>query len=650
MRKRIFIAMVCLGTFCSARGDNFNMPSATFGNNARTITINSTKTSSDDINLSFDGLITGLGVSGIVTMSHKHSLVRILLIDTDDATHLIYENVYLKQFSERQIQFHNIAIETNVLKPTSVKSIKIIVMDAELHLDSITVVPHERKFSLSNREIEKCQSASREQFAIYMAKEWNENLRLCGMPWIADTTSISKLPYSQKKIILGGKDDYFNSYGLEYFVAGYFVYPNESTVNALTSTNSTDNYTECFDWRNRHGVNWLTPVKHQKQPNNPNNGNGGCWVFSAVGAVEAYVNLYYNQKLDLDLSEQEVGVCSNGGSLHIGGDEVSAIRWIKNNGIVDEACFEWKNDSTWPCSEKCNNPSEHIHISNISSWRNRPDSIYKAAIIIHGPQVSAFVNGHTNHAMCLCGYGIVRAHDTLHYIPKYQNPPIAPSFITIEENSEYIGKTYWIFKNSYGIGTWPDYDGYYCAIMENNSNFYCTSILGNVTSLNYSDSDIAVTDEDNDGYYFWGLGPKPSHCPVCCPDTPDGDDSNPQLAEMDSYGNFAPYVFPYPALTVSSDSTWNVNRTQCGNIIVTNNATLTITAELTMNPAAKIIVQDGGTVIVDAGSVVNATVDVQSSSKIILRNNGTLYLKRWGDLNVHLGAEADITYGRVLLQ
>ena len=69
-----------------------------------------------------------------------------------------------------------------------------------------------------------------------------------------------------------------------------------------------------------------------------------------------------------------------------------------------------------------------------------------------------------------------------------------------------------------------------------------------------------------------------------------------------------------------------------------------------MNPAAKIIVQDGGTVIVDAGSVVNATVDVQSSSKIILRNNGILYLKRWGDLNVHLGAEADITYGRALLQ
>lgn len=68
-----------------------------------------------------------------------------------------------------------------------------------------------------------------------------------------------------------------------------------------------------------------------------------------------------------------------------------------------------------------------------------------------------------------------------------------------------------------------------------------------------------------------------------------------------------------------------------------------------MNPAAKVIVQNGGTLIVNAGTIQNATIDVQSSAKIQLLNNGTLYLKQFGNLNVRLGAEADIVQGRVLL-
>ena len=69
-----------------------------------------------------------------------------------------------------------------------------------------------------------------------------------------------------------------------------------------------------------------------------------------------------------------------------------------------------------------------------------------------------------------------------------------------------------------------------------------------------------------------------------------------------------------------------------------------------MNPAAKITVQDGGTLVVNAGTIQNATIDVQSSAKLQLLNNATLYLKQLGSLNVRLGAEADINQGQVLLQ
>lgn len=51
----------------------------------------------------------------------------------------------------------------------------------------------------------------------------------------------------------------------------------------------------------------------------------------------------------------------------------------------------------------------------------------------------------------------------------------------------------------------------------------------------------------------------------------------------------------------------------------------------------------------DTAPVLTDRYDVQSSAKIQLLNNGTLYLKRFGNLNVQLGAEADIEYGSVLL-
>jgi hypothetical protein len=45
----------------------------------------------------------------------------------------------------------------------------------------------------------------------------------------------------------------------------------------------------------------------------------------------------------------------------------------------------------------------------------------------------------------------------------------------------------------------------------------------------YDDSDIRCVDLDNDGYYNWGIGPKPETCPDGCPEERDCDDSDPGL-------------------------------------------------------------------------------------------------------------------------
>ncbi len=84
---------------------------------------------------------------------------------------------------------------------------------------------------------------------------------------------------------------------------------------------------------------------------------------------------------------------------------------------------------------------------------------------------------------------------------------------------------------------WPNHTGY-AYILEppslswNYQNYYIQtpiiSFLNNYT--------VACDDKDNDGFYYWGIGPKPISCPNC-PSQPDCDDSNPFLGPSDNNYN-----------------------------------------------------------------------------------------------------------------
>lgn len=600
--------------------------------------------------LDLNNQIAGMAISGKTILANKEAIVRVLLIDKNGKEYLVFEDMYLFP-DDSEHEFTDVAMETAVLENIIPEKIKIFVQNAQIELSRVSGVLYDDKRSLVELyEQRKNTLAAQEE---YLIEQWNRLNAQTGQYWVAGKTSISGLPYSDKKIILGAIDDHYLSDGIEYYVGGLFVVKahGESAIIEQTTQNGnsrtrdvSSTYTANFDWRNRHGKNWMTSVKNQRDPFNSVSGNGGCWVFGTIAALESRINLYYNQLLNADLSEQEIGSCTVG-SLHTGGNPTSVYAYIRNNGVVNEACFPFVNDDNEPCENKCTAPAYVANISDYSAMPNTTDQL-KSELIQKGPLASGYRNGYTDHEMCLCGYGTIEEGTHIEYAPQTNNPNIDT---IVPATSNLIGKTYWIYKNSYGLD--HGFNGYAYIVFENdNTRKYSHQLPYPVTISSLTTSDIVCEDADNDGYYFWGLGQKPDNCPICCPDTPDGDDSNPQLAEMDNYGNFATYVFPYSTTTISSSTSWNSDTTHCGNIVVTNNAILTITAQLTMNPAAKIIVQNGGKLVVDTGCIVNANVDIQASAGLDLLHNGTLYLKQYGNLNVRLGAEANMEYGCVLLQ
>ena len=204
---------------------------------------------------------SGLFVSGCATLvNDDESYVRITLKDTDSNEYLIYE-LYPILAETPLCLFSKIGLET-------------------AYLDNIP-----------NRKAQ-CD---------HIANKLNERLVSGNKTWRAGVTFVSQMTFEEKKWLMGKKAPVL--YGFDYYKGGIFVMPGFSRyVSQNANTRSSDNYVEEWDWRNRHGKNWVTSVKNQNFPINCNS----CWAFSALGAFESYINLYYNQLLNLDLSEQEL--------------------------------------------------------------------------------------------------------------------------------------------------------------------------------------------------------------------------------------------------------------------------------------------------------------------------------------------------------
>ncbi len=380
--------------------------------------------------LKLDNPIIALSVTGNATLISKAGLIRIILVDSENKEYLVYEMDNLLANNSKNIDFEVICEETCVFEePITPKFIKIQAEDATLTISNINTLSESKSFT----EVKDLKSYKQQTL-----KSQNQakikNYNSAQSSWTAGETSVSKLSYEEKKKLFRSEDGTIPEYlpnlqGFLNYKGGIFTLSETKEQQAKAQDNITpDNPSEIeqgniilpdfWDWRNRHGENWMTPVKNQGLA-------GTCMFFAAVGTLESRINLYYNQHLDLDMSEQMIIDCSgipypdSNYSFNNCNQTYSYSCKIINEGVADELCdiyVERNTNNPEDCSYNyiCGNWNNRTwHNSNIKSYyyylNNEntlefplSESVIKEKIINYGPLESAI--SPMNHAMTLVGY------------------------------------------------------------------------------------------------------------------------------------------------------------------------------------------------------------------------------------------------------
>lgn len=478
--------------------------------------------------------------------------------------------------------------------------------------------------------------------------------------WTAGITELSKMPFEDKMRALGF-DESDNTGGFEYYIGGIFEVGERDDYTQVPSRTNT--FVDEFDWTNRHGKNWMTNIRMQDHSNY-------CVAFASLASVEALVNLYYNSKIDLNLSEQEIACCciqnTNWNPYKKGIPDLWAYNYLKTDGVCDEEAYPFVDDSTRIiCMSDTAHPVINVKIADYSKVYQFPrdgnsyeDSI-KRSLIKYGPLVSGFrvttdfTNNNNNrlHAMTLVGYGTIHAGDRIREIIGNTLNSTYTSYYVIPENSPLIGLTYYKFKNSNNIRINDDIDGYMYLLFYDMTNLSCfdipvrfhypftiTDCLTNQPM--YTDNDVVCEDADGDGYYFWGFGPKPA----TITGEPDGDDSDPNYGTMDDFGNLTPLTSD---LYLYGNYVYNRDLNMHRNIIVPSGSTLRIKGNLTLCDDKQIYVYGGGILIVDGGVIDNALINLSNNSTLNILNGGIINMHQNQNFVAPVGAIVNISEGQV---
>lgn len=557
--------------------------------------------------------VYGLAVSGHVAFHDaNNSMLRITAICSDGIEYLVYETSPL--FADGQeFDIEDVAMETVVLDAENIVRLNVMLVNATFNLTNVRY----------NRDAIQNISQRKNMIAVdqeaVLIDRLNENLEKQGYLWRAGKTSLSSMTYEEKKSIFGDPVPYLGGY--EYYRGGIFVMPDYVLQKA---SDEDALFVKEWDWRNRHGKNWMTSIKDQGACNS-------CAIFALLGTIEAYANLYYNRKIDLDLAEQELlcasvmPICNTGSSFTYVYDLLT-----RNGGVMEESCFPYVGTKP-PCIQ-CDNPTENLNVDNVHIFGTIEQTELKR-MLFRAPV--AISSDKAWHGVVLAGYKRLEEGDEVFY-PNTRSDK-RWDYKYIDFDSPLIGSTAWLIKNSWG--DWGD-NGY-CLMVEDICNVEKdkAEIIGKIHSLRYTDQDIVVEDADGDGYYFWGVGERPTSLPNWVPMEPDGEDTDPTKGPLDNFGNLRNINFTdtLHKIHITRSQTLSSSEYCLPTIYVESGATLKITGDICLNRHSRIFVKNGGILVLDGAHLTRASIKVYSGGKVEIKNGSSLERCSDDKLEVDLG-------------
>jgi hypothetical protein len=594
--------------------------------NAQEIQINQSF-SCDTVFRPFSGStpVYSLSMTGNVNLYSDSGLVRVVLID-DQGNHTMVFESYPLITHENSFDTLDASDETTFLDGVVCDSLRIDLVNASLELNTLKL---DTNYIPGAIELQAQAKWDHDSVKIIVM---NQRIAEEHMYWRAGRTSRVNTFSYEKESVYGRS---YNLLGWEYYKGGIFERINYRVQKGTYISQ----YVPEFDWRNRHGANvpntpyfdgentppgktgtgWITPIKDQNWPT-----CGSCYIFSAVGAVEARKNLYYNTHNpnsythnDIDISEQDILSCDyvncgNNWFTCDGGWPNQVLNYLRDyTYTVDEECFPYETNPAnspddVPCSSppKCTDPDFGIKITNQVTFPmpiTNPDEL-KHALITEGP-LAGTVNS-IEHAMTLVGYSSAYPDQIV-----YQGTGPDDPDIILDEYCNFFGETWWIYKESQGQ---PEAWWYSTNDFNDIANAPHSYLTGPLLFDNY-EPDAQCTDEDGDGYYWWGIS-QTTPCSTCPPginQQEDCDDNNPNYGPYNLNLSTGLLLYECTPLCeykinepefVRASTTWDQPRHFNRNVIVDPGVTLTISQAVTFAPLAKLVIKPGALVILENGA------------------------------------------------